>query len=67
MAASTCNFEAGGGTCQGTIVVLFRERRDPYGLLTQPEGIRTPRGRRKERGRAGALINTDMSGGLARV
>ena len=30
MAASACNFEAGGGTCQGTIVVLFRERRDPY-------------------------------------
>ena len=34
MAASACNFEAGGGTCQGTIVVLFRERRDPYMQLS---------------------------------
>ena len=30
MAALTSNFDAGGSTCQRTIIVLFRERQEPY-------------------------------------
>ena len=51
MAASAGNFEAGGGTCRRTIIILFGERLKPCSLLPLFEQNKTEEEERRRRRR----------------